>query len=204
MIRPMRRPVTPLAGLFAGVAAPSAAASADLLPTGQHLTPQAARGAIFRRLNPDLPELPAFTAGQASAVALSPDRRTLLILTSGYNRNAGADGKQVPSLSNEYVFVFDVSGATPVKRQVLQVPNTFLGIAWAPSGERFYVSAGVDDAILEYQSGAQDYHEPPHFPFCHPAGLGLQAKPRAARSSTFPQSQFLPAPNLPNHSVTLS
>src|SRR5258708_23984531 len=191
MIRPMRRPVTPLAGLFAGVAAPSAAASADLLPTGQHLTPQAARGAIFQRLNPDLPELPAFTAGQASAVALSPDRRTLLILTSGYNRNAGADGKQVPSLSNEYVFVFDVSGATPVKRQVLQVPNTFLGIAWAPSGERFYVSAGVDDAILEYQSGAQDYQEARHFPLGHAAGLGIAGKPEAAGISVRPDGRVL-------------
>src|SRR6185312_16399123 len=134
------------AALCAGLAATAAAAADAMLPTGQRLTPEAARGAIFQPLNPDLPELPAFTAGQASAVALSPDRRTLLVLTSGFNRNDGADGKQVSALSDEYVFVFDVSGGAPVKRQVLKVPNTFLGLAWAPSGEKFYVSAGVDDA----------------------------------------------------------
>src|SRR5258708_7005976 len=191
MIRPMRRPVTPLAGLFAGVAAPSAAASADLLPTGQHLTPQAARGAIFQRLNPDLPELPAFTAGQASAVALSPDRRTLLILTSGYNRNAGADGKQVPSLSNEYVFVFDVSGATPVKRRVLRVPNPFGGTAGAPAGERFSFSGGGDAPTLESQPGPKDYREPRHFPLGHAAGLGIEVKPEAAGISVSPDGRFL-------------
>ena len=201
---PMHRPVMSLAGLLAGfVASAAAAAPPDLLPTGQHVTPTAARGAIFQPLNPDLPGLPAFTAGQASALALSPDRRTLLILTSGYNRNAGADGKQVPSLSNEYVFVFDVSGATPVKRQVLQVPNTFLGIAWAPSGERFYVSAGVDDAILEYQAGAQGYQEARHFPLGHAAGLGIQVKPEAAGISVSPDGRFLLAANLQNDSVSL-
>ncbi|MFI4964085.1 MAG: beta-propeller fold lactonase family protein [Caulobacterales bacterium] len=174
-----------------------------MLPTGQHLTPEAARGAIFQPLNPDLPSLPAFTAGQASAVALSPDRRTLLILTSGFNRNFGADGKQVPGLSDEYVFVFDVSGAAPVKRQVLQVPNTFLGIAWAPSGERFYVSAGVDDAVLEYQAGAQGYRPARRFPLGHAAGLGIEVKPEAAGIAVSPDGRWLLAANLQNDSVSL-
>src|ERR1700722_7374074 len=92
----------------------------EFTATGQSITPSAARGAVFQALNPDLPTLPDFTAGQAAALALSPDGRTLLILTSGYNRNFGADGsKPLPELSNEYVFVYDVSGAAPVKRQVL-------------------------------------------------------------------------------------
>ena len=118
--------------------------------TGQSITPTAAKGSVFQPLNPDLPTLPGFLAGQASAMAMSPDGRTLLILTSGFNRNLGADGKPVASLSNEYVFVYDVSGSAPVKRQVLSVPDTFLGIAWAPAGGRFYVSGGVDDDVLEY------------------------------------------------------
>lgn len=193
-----------LAALFAGLAAGVAtAAPADLLPTGQHLTPQAARGALFQALNPDLPDLPAFTAGQASAVALSPDRRTLLILTSGFNRNSGADGKKVPALSNEYVFVFDVSGAAPVKRQVLQIPNTFLGLAWAPSGGRFYVSAGVDDAVLEYEAGAQGYQAARRFPLGHEAGLGVAVKPEAAGIAVSPDGRFLLAANLQNDSVSL-
>ena len=200
----MRLSLMPAVGLLAGLAATAAArAPADILPTGQHLTPEAARGAIFQPLNPDLPGLPEFTAGQASAVALSPDRRTLLILTSGYNRNLGADGKQVPGLSNEYVFVFDVSGAAPVKRQVLQIPNTFLGLAWAPSGQRFYVSAGVDDAVLEYEAQAQGFQPARRFPLGHSAGLGIKVKPEAAGISVSPDGRLLLAANLQNDSVSL-
>ncbi|THD58731.1 beta-propeller fold lactonase family protein [Phenylobacterium sp.] len=200
----LRRIIACIAALFAGLATGlAAAASGEILPTGQHLTPQAANGALFQALNPDLPDLPAFTAGQASAVALSPDRRTLLILTTGYNRNVGADGKQVPALSNEYVFVFDVSGAAPVKRQVLQIPNTFLGLAWAPSGERFYVSAGVDDAVLEYQGGARGFQPGRRFPLGHRAGLGVQVKPEAAGVAVSPDGRLLLAANLQNDSVSL-
>jgi hypothetical protein len=45
--------------------------------------------------------------------ALSPDGKTLLILTSGFNQNLDANGNVDPNTSNEYVFVFDVSGQTP-------------------------------------------------------------------------------------------
>src|SRR6185437_6307834 len=103
------------------------------VPTGQAITPSAAPGAIFQPLNPDLPSNPGYTAGQAAAVALSPDGRTLLILTSGFNRMLGP-AKVIMEESSEYVFVYDVGGARPVKRQVLKVDNTFLGLAWAPSG----------------------------------------------------------------------
>src|ERR1700739_3261599 len=65
--------------------------------------PAAARGAVLARLNPGLADRPDFVAGQASALALSPDGRTLLILTSGYNRNNGPDGKQIAADSREYV-----------------------------------------------------------------------------------------------------
>jgi hypothetical protein len=81
----------------------------DLLPTGQRITPLAAPGATFKPLNPNLEALPDFVAGQAVEIAVSPDGRTMLALTSGYNRNYGADGKPVPALLKEYVFVFDIS-----------------------------------------------------------------------------------------------
>jgi DNA-binding beta-propeller fold protein YncE len=188
--------------LLAGAAA-AAAPAGQFLPTGQRLTPRAAPGAIFQPLNPDLAALPGFTAGQASAVALSPDRRTLLILTSGFNRNSGPDAKRVDALSNEYVFVYDVTGKAPVKRQVLQVPNTFLGLAWAPSGHRFYVSAGVDDAVLEYEAGPKGFHAARHFPLGHAAGLGINVKPSAAGLAVSPDGRWLLAANLQNESVSL-
>ena len=80
-------------------------------------------------------------------------RRTLPILTSGFNRNFGAGRLQAApgALQRIRLFsIYDVSGPAPVKRQVIQVPDTFLGLAWAPKGGRFYVSGGVDDDVLEY------------------------------------------------------
>ena len=61
------------------------------LPTGMKITPEAMPGAVFTTLNPNLDALPDFLAGQAASLALSPDGRTLLVLTSGYYRNYGFD-----------------------------------------------------------------------------------------------------------------
>jgi DNA-binding beta-propeller fold protein YncE len=191
--------------LVTTVTARAASAPAEFTPTGQSITPTAAKGALFQPLNPDLPALPNFTAGQASAMALSPDGRTLLILTSGYNRNHGPDGKDVPALSNEYVFVYDVSGVSPVKRQVLIVPDTFLGLAWAPLGKMFYVSGGVDDDVMEYAPGADGaFVQTRTFALGHHRqGLGLAVKPAVAGIAVSPDGRRLLAANIQNDSVSL-
>src|SRR5215475_2038842 len=125
----------------------SAAAKPEMLPTGMSITPTAARGSTFEALNPDLAALPQFTVDHPITTALSPDGGTLLILTSGYNRNFDEKGKKIPELSNEYVFIYDVRGAAPRKQQVVQVLNTYVGLAWAPDGKAFYVSGGSDDNV---------------------------------------------------------
>jgi hypothetical protein len=112
----------------------------ELLPTGARITPTAADGASFQALNPDLAGRPDFVVGQAVTTALGPDGATLLVLTSGYNRNSGPDGRRVAADSREYIFVYDVTTRPPVKRQVLTVANTFSGLAWNPSGNEFYAS----------------------------------------------------------------
>jgi DNA-binding beta-propeller fold protein YncE len=117
----------------------------ELLHTGMRITPTAAPGSVFEKLKPELPGLPDHAAGQAVSTALSPDGTALLVLTSGYNRMNGPTGSRVAQWSNEYVFVYDVTGAAPVKKQVLTLPNTFNGIAWHPNGHAFYVSGGRDD-----------------------------------------------------------
>jgi len=57
----------------------------EFIPTGVQITPSAAKGSIFQALNPGLVSDPSFTVGQAVSTSVSPDGRTLLILTSGYN-----------------------------------------------------------------------------------------------------------------------
>jgi DNA-binding beta-propeller fold protein YncE len=191
-------------GAAAGLATAPLARAVEVTPTGQLLTPTAAPGAIFQPLNPDLPDDPAFTAGQASAVALSPDGRTLLILTSGYNRTVGPDGHFIPARSNEYVFVWDVSGAAPVKRQAIPVANTFLGLAWAPGGDRFFVSGGVDDKVLEFVTSAGGaWRAGRVFPLGHKVGLGLAVSPEAAGLAVSPDGRRLLVANVQNDSVSL-
>ena len=193
---------------FIGAAAMALGGTAEAKPgqvtaTGQAITPTAAAGALFQPLNPDLKALPGFTAGQASALALSPDGRTLLILTSGFNLNLGADGKPIPDLSSEYVFVYDVSGSAPVKRQVIALPNSFLGLVWAPKGDRFYVSGGVDDDVLDYARGADGYGLKRSIALGHKDGLGLRVKPEVAGLAVSPDGRWLLAANLQNDSVSL-
>ncbi len=186
-------------------AAPSIAAEPLLatLPTGQRITPAAAPGALFQRLEPELPALPGGAAGQASALTLSPDGRTLLVLTSGFNRNSGADGKEVSALSNEYVFVYDVTGAHPVKRQVLQIPNSFLGLAWAPDGSGFYVSGGVDDDVIAFTGAPGGYLQTRVYPLHHTAGLGIGVKPEVGGVAVSPDGRRLLAADVENDAVSL-
>src|SRR6202166_2767541 len=112
---------------------------AQILPnTGQTLTPLAPKFAKFETLNPGLADNLNYVAGQAGTTVTSPDHKTLLILTSGYNLlnyTSGAQiGQQNNPDSNEYIFVYDISTPQPVKKQVIQVPNTYFGIAFDPSG----------------------------------------------------------------------
>src|SRR5438132_1547977 len=65
------------------------------LPTGVRITPTAAPGSIFQPLNPGLASDPTFTVGQAVTTVISPDGKTLLILTSGYNKQNFTSGPNV-------------------------------------------------------------------------------------------------------------
>jgi len=73
------------------------------LPNGFAITPTAAPHSVLQPLNPGLPNLPNYVAGQAVSTALSPDGTQLLVLTSGYNTVTDTQGK---AQTNEYVFVF--------------------------------------------------------------------------------------------------
>ena len=174
------------------------------LPTGDFITPTAAAGSAFLPLNPDLPTRPDFIAGQAVTTAVSPDGNTLLILTSGYNRNSAPDGKPIAAESNEYVFVYDISGHGLTKRQVLQVPNSFDGVAWNPRGDAFYVSGGVDDNVHTFaRSGAGFIESGAPIALGHPSGLGLGTPPGAAGLAVDGSGRRALVANFENDSVSL-
>lgn len=182
----------------------AAAVAGEYLPTGVRITPTAAEGAVFQPLNPDLPTRPDFVVGQAVATSVSPDGNTLLILTSGYNRNNGKDGKRIAAESNEYVFVYDVSKNVPIKRQVLQVPNTFNGIAWNPNGQAFYVAGGVDDNVHVYTPENGAWTKSATIALGHNnVGLGLRIRPMAAGIAVTADGKRLLVANFENDSATL-
>jgi DNA-binding beta-propeller fold protein YncE len=149
-----------ICGMVSGaVAAPTLAANdagAQLLRNmGQQITPLAPPGSRFVPMNPDLPDRPAWLAGQAVTTVVSPDHKTMLVLTSGYNRvfNTPTLMPHMPD-SFEYVFIYDISTHTPVKKQVVKIPNTYNGIVFDPSGAAFYVAGGRDDNVHIVALGA--------------------------------------------------
>jgi DNA-binding beta-propeller fold protein YncE len=175
----------------------------EMLPTGQRITPTAAPGSSFRPLLP-VPSSPDFKAGQAVELAVSPDGSKLLILTSGFNRTFGPDGRYVPAQSTEHVFVYDISGRVPVRRQAPLVPNTFNGIAWRTDGAGFFVSGGVNDTIRVYKwENDRFVIDGPPIALGHKAGNGIDVKPIAAGIAVSPQGDRLLVANLMNDSVSL-
>src|SRR5438874_4742797 len=180
-----------------------AARAADL-PTGMRITPTAAPGARFSALNPDLPDSPGITAGQAVSTALSPDGSTLLILTSGYNIRYDSNGNLAPQESNEYVFVYDVTTQPPKKTQVLQVPTAFNGLAWNPNGTEFYVSGGEADVVHVFAHQGSMWREAgAPIALGHAAGLGLAVRAEVAGIAVNAAGTRLIAANYENDSVSV-
>src|SRR5262249_51339513 len=103
----------------------------------------------------------------------SPDGKTLLVLTSGWNNgNRSPDGKSItfPTLDpvtgaqagttnkSEWVFVYTInSDGTATKQQQVNIPSTYSGLAWAPDGLRFYVSGGQDDRVYIYRYNGSEF-----------------------------------------------
>src|SRR3974377_2337285 len=96
-----------------------------VLPTGATITPTAAPGAVLQPLTLVWPDYPNYSPDSAETTAVSPDGKTLLILTSGFNLNLDSNGNYQPQDSSGYVFVYDISSPNfPVKRQGVLVPHT--------------------------------------------------------------------------------
>jgi hypothetical protein len=61
-----------------------ASAQSVLLPTGATITPNAAMGSVFQKLQVALPDYPNYSQDDAETTVV-PSGKTRLILTSGYN-----------------------------------------------------------------------------------------------------------------------
>jgi YVTN family beta-propeller protein len=179
----------------------AASTAQTFVPTGKLVTPDAAPGARFESLNPQLPASPDLQVGYAVATDVSPDGNTLLVLTSGYNRFAGGDGR---SIASEYVFVYDIAQKQPSRPQVLTVPATFNGIAWNPAGTEFYVSGGGNDAVYVFTKQASGaWAQAATIRLGHSAGLGSGNGPMAAGLAVNAKGTRLVAANFENDSVTV-
>lgn len=161
-------PVVILNGASEAEGQPAATgAASEILPTGQTLTPLAAPGAQMLRFETGLRSDGDADAAGAMSLALSPDGSTLLALTSGYNTEYhDPDGKPIHfpvsdpltgAASNvttdltQWIFVYHVAADGSLQFvQHIAIPDAFVGLAWAPDGQRFYVSGGIDDRIVVY------------------------------------------------------
>jgi len=179
------------------------------LPTGATMTPAAVPGTVLLTLNPGLPGLPDYLADHAVAARLSPDGTTLLVLTSGFNRNYDERGQIIPRLSGDYVFVFDVRAGIPRQRQALVIPNAFVGLDFAPDGRHFFVSGGGDDTVTCFAlHGERWSQEGPAIALNHPYGEGLararaMAPPAAAGLAVTADGRRLLVSDFGNDAVTL-
>ena len=180
-----------LALVISGALAHAQALPQQLPNMGQQITPLAPQGALFQGLNPALPDNPTWLAGQAVTSVVSPDHKTLLVMTSGYNRfNIGnvqpptGTNSWDPQDSNEYVFIYDISSPTPVQKQVVQLPTSYSGIAFDPSGSAFYAAGCAADVIwivnLDSTTGTWPAKPGAALALGHKLGLGLNITPNNA------------------------
>ena len=192
------------------------------VPTGQFITPTAATGAVFTTLNPGLAGHPDFRANGAIKTAVNGNQTELLVMTSGYNNLNHTDGAQKgafePAASTEYVFVYDISGANaqrPKVVQAIQVPDTYVGLVYAPDGLTFYASGGVDDLVhvytkapggpggwIEGSSIALGHAAPANSPFLS-GGVGLRQAPSVAGLALSTSGATLVAANIYNDSISV-
>jgi YVTN family beta-propeller protein len=206
------RPIAVLA-LSAAIFCVASAATGEgnlWLPTGQIVTPQAAPGSSFHPLTVDLPIVGKQTAGGGVTTALSPDGKSLFVLTAGFNTWLGPDGKRIADASSEHLLVYDINESLTV-RQDIHVPNSYGGFALASDSATIFVAGGVDDNIHEYHKDTAGHwgESGAPIPLGHKSGNGLVRgnadllKPMAAGLALTPDGARLLVANYENDSISV-
>jgi len=136
-------------------------------PPGLYITPTALSNAVQQDLNPGLASYPNFVAGQAVKAVVSPDGKTLAILTAGMNSLLKLDSSTTPptspvdtAASTQFLFLFDIADENkthPTLKQVIQQLNAHVGLVWAPNSQTLYAAGGCDDAIYAYNNSGANF-----------------------------------------------
>jgi YVTN family beta-propeller protein len=196
-------------------------------PPGLYITPLALDHAVQQVLNPGLANYPNFVAGEAVKAVVSPDGKTLAILTAGMNSlyypNVGEPstnsliGQVDKTASTQFLFFYDISGANktkPVLKQVIQQLNSHVGLAWAPNSRTIYAAGGCDDAVYSYTSTGGKFALSSTIPLGHApngcvsnaanqTGLGLSVEPNVAGIAISSDGATLVAANNYNDSISV-
>ena len=173
------------------------------LPTGQSLSPLAAPGAVFTPLRTGIGPHPDYVADGSGAMSTSPDGKRLVILTSGFNKYNGPDGKVVPDQSGQFIFVYNLGAKGAHLVQTLRVDNAFYGLAWRPDSRGFYVSGGVDDEVYAFTANGGGFAQTAMIALGHTKGNGADVKPQTGGLAVSPDGRLLLVANYYNDSVSL-
>ena len=186
-------------------------------PPGLYITPKALTNAVQQDLNPGLPNYPSFVAGEAVKVVVSPDGKTLAILTAGMNSLYNSAGVVDTAASTQFLFLYDVSGAnktSPVLKQVIQQLNAHVGLVWAPDSQTLFAAGGCDDAVYVYGNAGTTFALKTKISLGHSpngcvsnaanrTGLGLGVEPNVAGLAISADGKTLVAANNYNDSISV-
>ncbi len=182
------------------------------LPTGLSITPLAIPGARQQLLNPNLPSYPNFIAGEALQEAVSPDGRSLAVVTGGQNSLNTPSGATDVANSTQYIFIYDISGTSarkPVLTQVIKQTNAHRGLVWSPDGSALFVAGGSDDAVYAYVKTNGVLALQTKFALNHtnpgglPGGVGLSVKPETVGLAISPDARTGVVVNNYNDSISV-
>src|SRR5882724_4592182 len=186
-------------------------------PPGFYITPTASAHAVQQDLNPGHANYPNFVAGQAVKAVVSPDGKTLAILTAGMNSLFDSSGTVDTAASTQFLFLYDISGANktnPVLKQVIQQLNAHVGLVWAPDSQTLYAAGGCDDLVYAYSTNGTSFALKTQISLGHApngcisntanrTGLGLGVEPNVAGLAISADGTTLVAANNYNDSISV-
>ncbi len=189
-----------------------------LTPPGLYITPTALPSAVQQLLNPGLANYPNFVAGEAVKAVVSPDGKTLAILTAGMNSLIDSTGtKADTAASTQFIFLYDIANTnktSPVLKQVIQQLNSHVGLVWAPDSQALYAAGGCDDVVYAYSNKGGSFAISNKIALGHApggcvsnnanrTGLGLGVEPNVAGLAISADGKTIVAANNYNDSISV-